>query len=210
MVYFSASAPVRHHTTLQGLGAPPERTVEVLMLSSSRHLGEQVPRRCAGAHWMASWTVPAVGQTRVGKVEEHTPVSTQENKVLVCHFFEAFDEGDLDAIEEMLASDFVDHSPLPDQGRGREGYKLLLAEDRAALSDVRTTIEYQATDGDDMVIRRLTMRSTHHHRTGPHHHTVQPVGAAHHGERPEDANGQADPAYGVIGPPRSDQGAHHG
>jgi predicted ester cyclase len=85
----------------------------------------------------------------------------QENKVLVCHFFKAFDEGDLDAIEEMLASDFVDHSPLPDQGRGREGYKLLLAEDRAALSDVRTTIEYQATDGDDMVISRLIMRSTH-------------------------------------------------
>jgi serine phosphatase RsbU (regulator of sigma subunit)/predicted ester cyclase len=98
---------------------------------------------------------------RVGK-EEEVPVSkSEENKALVRRYFEAFDEGNLDAIEEILAPDFVDHSPLPDQGPGREGYIKLLAEDRAALSDVRTTFEYQATDGDDMVISRLTMRSTH-------------------------------------------------
>ena len=84
----------------------------------------------------------------------------EKNKALVRRFFEAFDEGNLDAIEEILAPDFVDHSPLPDQGPGREGYKRLLAEDRAALSDVSTTFEYQATDGD-MVISRLTMRSNH-------------------------------------------------
>jgi len=86
---------------------------------------------------------------------------SEENKALVRRFFDAFDEGNLDTIEEILAPDFVDHSPLPDQGSGREGYKRLLAEDRAALYDVRTTIEYQATDDDDMVISRLTMRSTH-------------------------------------------------
>ena len=85
----------------------------------------------------------------------------EENKALVRRYFEAFDEGNLEAIEEMLAPDFVDHSPLPDQGPGREGYKRLLAEDRAALSDVRTTFEYQATDGNDMVISRLAQRSTH-------------------------------------------------
>jgi serine phosphatase RsbU (regulator of sigma subunit)/predicted ester cyclase len=86
---------------------------------------------------------------------------SEENKALVRRFLEAFDEGNLDAIEEMLAPDFVDHSPLPDQGPGREGYIKLTAEDRAALSDVVTTFEYQATDGGDMVITRLTMRSTH-------------------------------------------------
>jgi predicted ester cyclase len=89
-------------------------------------------------------------------------VSVEEkNKALIRRFFEALDEGNLDAIEEMLAPDFVDHSPLPDQEPGREGYKRLLAEDRAALSDVRTTIEYQATDGDDLVISRVIMRSIH-------------------------------------------------
>ena len=161
MVYFSASAPGKTPYNLAGSRRTARTDSRSTNVSSSRHLGEQVPRRCAGAHWMASWTVPAVGPTRVGKEEEHTPVSAQENKVLVRRLFEAFGEGNLNAIEEMLAPDFVDHSPLPDQGPGREGYKLLLAEDRAALSDVRTTIEYQATDGDDMVISRLTMRSTH-------------------------------------------------
>jgi serine phosphatase RsbU (regulator of sigma subunit)/predicted ester cyclase len=87
-------------------------------------------------------------------------VSANENKALVRRYFEAFDEENLEAIEEILAPGFVDHSPLPDQGPGREGYMRLLAEDRAALSDVRTTFEYQATDGD-MVVSRLTMRSTH-------------------------------------------------
>jgi serine phosphatase RsbU (regulator of sigma subunit) len=36
-----------------------------------------------------------------------------------------------------------------------------VAEDHAALSYVRTTIEYQAADGDDMVITRLTTRTIH-------------------------------------------------
>ena len=85
----------------------------------------------------------------------------EKNKALIRRFFKALDEGNLDAIEEMLAPDFVDHSSLPDQEPGREGYKRLLAEDRAALSDVRTTIEYQATEGDDMIISRVIMRSIH-------------------------------------------------
>jgi serine phosphatase RsbU (regulator of sigma subunit)/predicted ester cyclase len=100
-------------------------------------------------------------KTRVGKEEEVLVSKPEENKALVRRYFEAFDEGNLEAIEEILAPDFVDHSPLPDQGPGREGYKRLLAEDRAALSDVRTTFEYQATDGNDMVISRLAQRSTH-------------------------------------------------
>jgi serine phosphatase RsbU (regulator of sigma subunit) len=61
----------------------------------------------------------------------------------------------------MLAPDFVDHSLLPGQAPGREGFMQSVAEDHAALSDFRTTFEYQATDGDDMVVSRLTMHSTH-------------------------------------------------
>jgi predicted ester cyclase len=36
-----------------------------------------------------------------------------------------------------------------------------IAEDHAALSDIGTTIEYQATDGDDIVITRHTAHSIH-------------------------------------------------
>jgi serine phosphatase RsbU (regulator of sigma subunit) len=84
----------------------------------------------------------------------------EKNKVLVRRLCEARDEGNPDGIMELLAPDFVDHSPLPGQDPGREGYKQAVVEDQAALSDIRTTIDYQATDGD-IVISRLTTRSTH-------------------------------------------------
>jgi ketosteroid isomerase-like protein len=102
--------------------------------------------------------------TRVGKEEkEVAPVSEAEekNKALVRRFFEAHDKGDLETLSELLAPDFVDHNLLPGQEPGREGYLWGVAEDHAALSDLHTTIDYLATDGDDMVITRYTGHSIH-------------------------------------------------
>jgi serine phosphatase RsbU (regulator of sigma subunit)/predicted ester cyclase len=84
----------------------------------------------------------------------------EKNRALVHRFLMAHARGDLDALGEMLAHEFVDHSLLPGQVPGREGYIQSAAEQHAALSDIRYSIEYQATDGD-MVISRLTMRATH-------------------------------------------------
>src|SRR5215217_3450142 len=84
----------------------------------------------------------------------------EKNRALVHRFLKAHARGDLDALGEMLAHDFVDHSLLPGQVPGRGGYIRSAAEQHAALSDIRYIIEYQATDGD-MVISRLTMRATH-------------------------------------------------
>jgi serine phosphatase RsbU (regulator of sigma subunit)/predicted ester cyclase len=94
--------------------------------------------------------------------EEEAAVSEAEekNKALVRRLLEAHAEGDLDALVELLAPDFVDHSLLPGQAPGREGYIRSAAEQHAALSDIRYIVEYQSTDGD-MVISRLTMRATH-------------------------------------------------
>ncbi len=49
-------------------------------------------------------------------------MSVEENKALVRRFLEAHAKGDLDTLEEMLAPDFVDHSLIPGQQPGREGY----------------------------------------------------------------------------------------
>ena len=84
----------------------------------------------------------------------------EKNRALVHRFLMAHARGDLDALGEMLAHEFVDHSLLPGQVPGREGYIQSAAEQQAALSDIRYSIEYQTTDGD-MVISRLTMRATH-------------------------------------------------
>jgi serine phosphatase RsbU (regulator of sigma subunit)/predicted ester cyclase len=86
--------------------------------------------------------------------------SEDKNKALARRFLEAFANGDLDTLDELLAPDFVDHSLLPGQVPGREGYIQSAAEQHAAFSDIRYTVEYQATDGD-MVISRLTMRGIH-------------------------------------------------
>jgi serine phosphatase RsbU (regulator of sigma subunit)/ketosteroid isomerase-like protein len=87
-------------------------------------------------------------------------MSSAENKALVRRFIEAQDKGDLETLDELLAPDFVDHNLLPGQEPGREGFMQGVAEDHAALSYIRNTIEYQATDGD-MVITRFTTHTKH-------------------------------------------------
>ena len=87
--------------------------------------------------------------------------SAEENKALIRRFIEAQNKGHLETLDELLAPDFIDHSLLPGQAPGREGFIQEIAEEQAALSDISTTIEYQATDGDQMVITRLTMRTIH-------------------------------------------------
>src|ERR687898_493583 len=102
-----------------------------------------------------------VGETRVGS-EEDAPVSSEEEKnmALVRRFQEAEAKGDLDMLDELLAPDFVDHSLLEGQEPGREGYKRQLAEQHAALSDVRCIIEDQLAKGDK-VVTRITWHSIH-------------------------------------------------
>ena len=87
-------------------------------------------------------------------------MSAEENKALVRRFFEAQVGGDLQAMKEMMSADFVDHSGLPGQDPGREGYLRLEAEDQASFSNIRRIIEDQVADGDK-VITRLTVSGTH-------------------------------------------------
>src|SRR5215207_3281996 len=103
----------------------------------------------------------AVGERRVGR-EEDAPVSSEEEKnmALVRRFLEAVANADLDTLEELLAPDFVDRSLIPGQEPSREGYKQQVAEQHAALSDVRCIIEDQLAKGEK-VVTRITWRSIH-------------------------------------------------
>jgi predicted ester cyclase len=86
---------------------------------------------------------------------------TQEkNKALVRRFFEAQEKGDLNAVKEMMAPNFVDHSLRPGQDSGREGYLQAAAEDLASFSEVHHIFEEQLADGDK-VISRITISATH-------------------------------------------------
>jgi predicted ester cyclase len=87
--------------------------------------------------------------------------SEDNNKALARRFLEAFANGDLHTLDELLAPNFINHSLLPGQGLGREGYIQTAAEKHAAFSDIRHIVEYQATDGKEMVITRHTTRRIH-------------------------------------------------
>src|SRR5829696_1562049 len=90
----------------------------------------------------------------------------ETNKALVRRFVEAQAERDLDALEEMLAPDFVNHSVPPGQEPdregylGREGYLRGVTEEWTAFSDFRYVIEDQAAEGDK-VITRATVSAIH-------------------------------------------------
>jgi serine phosphatase RsbU (regulator of sigma subunit)/predicted ester cyclase len=84
----------------------------------------------------------------------------EENKALVRRFMEARVKADLNAIEEMMAPNFISHGFIPGQQPGREGLKRSIAEIAATFSNRRRFIEDQVAEGDK-VVTRYTLRATH-------------------------------------------------
>ncbi|HET9964222.1 MAG TPA: ester cyclase [Rubrobacter sp.] len=87
---------------------------------------------------------------------------SEENKAVVHRFNELIGEffrtGDADALDEVLAPDFVYHQPgtPPDL----ESFKQFLPMFRAAFPDMRYTVEDMIAEGDK-VVDRLTWQATH-------------------------------------------------
>jgi serine phosphatase RsbU (regulator of sigma subunit)/predicted ester cyclase len=89
-------------------------------------------------------------------------MSAEENMVLVRRFMEArVGKRDLDAVDEMLAPDFVNHNKsVPGQGLDRKDYLRGIAAFHAALSPGRLIIEDQVAGGDK-VVTRFVVHSLH-------------------------------------------------
>jgi serine phosphatase RsbU (regulator of sigma subunit)/predicted ester cyclase len=87
-------------------------------------------------------------------------VSVEENMALARRFFEARVKTDLDALDKMLAPDFVSYTAAPGQQLDRESYMRHAAESVSAFSDVRFVIEDQVAQGDK-VVSRISGRGTH-------------------------------------------------
>jgi serine phosphatase RsbU (regulator of sigma subunit)/predicted ester cyclase len=87
-------------------------------------------------------------------------MSVEENMALARRFFEARVKTDLDALDKMLAPDFVSHTAAPGQQLDRESYMHHAAESVSAFSDVRFVIEDQVAAGDK-VVSRISGRGTH-------------------------------------------------
>jgi predicted ester cyclase len=88
-------------------------------------------------------------------------MSIEETKILVRRFYREIDAGNLDAMDELVAEDYVDHSPPPFPGfaPGREGLKQAFRMFWDATPGTHE-IEDQIAEGDKGVTR-LTCRGTH-------------------------------------------------
>jgi serine phosphatase RsbU (regulator of sigma subunit)/predicted ester cyclase len=88
-------------------------------------------------------------------------MSAEQNKALVRRFFEeVWSKGNVAAVDELLAPDFVDRSLLPGQESSREGYKRSIIEFRAAFYFADLTIENQISE-KDMVVTKFSTRCIH-------------------------------------------------
>jgi steroid delta-isomerase-like uncharacterized protein len=87
-------------------------------------------------------------------------MSTEENKALVRRFYAEIDKGNLEAMDELVAEDYVDHSPPPfPVATGREGVKQAFRLFWEATPG-RHEIEDQIAEGDK-VVTRLTAYGKH-------------------------------------------------
>ena len=79
------------------------------------------------------------------------PTDSEHNKELVKRIVEdLFNQGNLDAVYEIFAPDFVDrgHEQVPDKKGGPEGFGQFVKAIRSALPDLRATIQNIVSEGD--------------------------------------------------------------
>ena len=89
-------------------------------------------------------------------------MAVEENKALVRReMAELFNHtGNLDAVEEIIAPDYVSYEPTSGQTRGIEGARQFAATFRQAFPDLENTIEDMVVEGDKVVVR-FKARGTH-------------------------------------------------
>jgi steroid delta-isomerase-like uncharacterized protein len=88
-------------------------------------------------------------------------VSAEENKDLVRKYFEeAWSKGNVAAVDEFMAADYVEH-PIPSGlPPGTEGTKQLITTYRSAFPDLKTTLDDIFAEGDSVAFR-WSFRGTH-------------------------------------------------
>ena len=88
-------------------------------------------------------------------------MSAEENKAIMRRYFGVFDQGNIDLLDELLASDYINHTPAtPDLPTGPEGVKAVVSMFRSAMPDLRVLIEDMIAEGGK-VATRYTLEGTH-------------------------------------------------
>lgn len=88
-------------------------------------------------------------------------MTQMENKTFMTHFIEeVINNKNLDAVNHLVAADFMEHVPFPGQGPGREGLKFVLDSMFTGFPDMNWTVQEQVAEGEK-VVTRFTWTGTH-------------------------------------------------
>jgi steroid delta-isomerase-like uncharacterized protein len=90
------------------------------------------------------------------KEEQMSEQISEQNKTLARRWFEdMFNRGDLDAANEILSAEFVDHLPREEE-RGLEELKHYVSIYRTAFPDIQDTVGDIVAEGDKVVVRWMS------------------------------------------------------
>ncbi len=88
-------------------------------------------------------------------------MSAEENKAIMRRYFSVFEQGNIDLLDELLAPDYVNHTPAtPDLPTGPEGVKGVVSMFRGGMPDLRVVVEDMIAEGDKVAVR-YTLEGTH-------------------------------------------------
>ena len=97
-----------------------------------------------------------------------------QNKNTVTSFIDAlFTKGDLGAVDEYLAENFVDHDPPMGGPANREGMRAAGAVFRAAFPDWHSDLDFLVEEGD-LVVENFTASGTQQGRSSGYPHRAAP------------------------------------
>lgn len=85
---------------------------------------------------------------------------SETNKQIAARMpLEAFNQGRLEVVDEVLSPGFEDHDLPPGLPPGREGVKALISAVRSAFPDINNTIVQQIAEGD-VVVNQIRVTGT--------------------------------------------------
>jgi steroid delta-isomerase-like uncharacterized protein len=87
-------------------------------------------------------------------------MSAEENKAIARRGYEAINQNNLDALDEVVAPDITDHDPAPGQAPGLEGVKQWFSSMHTAFPDFRMNVEDMIAEGEK-VVARVRLSGTH-------------------------------------------------
>lgn len=87
-------------------------------------------------------------------------MSTEANRALIRRYFESWNANDVDALDDMIAENAIDHMAYDGQQSGREGYRDFYRTWHSAFPGFQSEIEDMIAEGN-RVATRWTFRGRH-------------------------------------------------